>query len=166
MDTLKRLTVEGVGKAIRKAERYRLLAEPCEAESICVDVLEVSPDNHEARLLLILSLTDQFRTDLTRAAEAARLATELQERYERFYYSGIVAERLGKAQLMRGGPCSDDYANRALREAMAWYEKAEAIRPPGDDDAIVRWNTCARTIARRGFTVPADTSMPGLLMTE
>jgi hypothetical protein len=166
MDKLKRLTVEGIGKAMRKAERYRMLGEPCEAESICVDVLEVAAENHDARVLLILSLTDQFRTDLSRASQAARLAAELETEYERFYYSGIVAERLGKAQLVRGGPCSDDYANRALREAMAWYEKAEAIRTPGDDDAIVRWNTCARTILRRGFEVPADTSVPASLMTE
>jgi hypothetical protein len=68
--------------------------------------------------------------------------------------------------VVRGGPCSDDYANRALREAMAWYEKAEAIRTRGDDDAIVCWNTCARTILRRGFEVPADTSVPATLMTE
>jgi hypothetical protein len=128
--------------------------------------LEVDPDNHEARVLLILSLTDQFRADLSRVAEAARLASELEEEYERFYYSGIVAERVGKVQLTRGGPCSDDYANRALREAMVWYEKAEAIRPPGDDDAILRWNTCVRTLVRRGFTTPPDISAPALLMTE
>jgi hypothetical protein len=29
---------------------------------------------------------------------------------------------------------------------MNWYEKAETIRPPGNDDAILRWNTCARII--------------------
>ena len=92
--------------------------------------------------------------DLSRAAEAARLAAELETEYERFYYSGIVAERMGKSQLARGGPSSDDYANRALHKAMAWYEKAESIRPTGEDDAILRWNTCARTISRRGFTVP------------
>jgi ATP/maltotriose-dependent transcriptional regulator MalT len=166
MDDLKRMTLEGIGHAMLKAERYRLLGEPCEAESICRDVLEVTPDNHEARVVLILSLTDQLRTDLSRAAEAAGLAAALEQEYERFYYSGVVAERLGKAQLTRGGPCSDDYANRALREAMAWYEKAEAVRPTGNDDAVLRWNTCARTIARRGFTGPADTSSPALLMTE
>ena len=166
MRELKRLTVEGIGKAIRKAEQYRLLGEPCEAESICVDVLEVEPDNHEAGVLLILSLTDQFRTDLSRVAEAAKLAKELDDEYERFYYSGVVAERLGKVQLTRSGPSSDDYANRALREAMAWYEKAEAIRLPTDDDAIVRWNTCARAIARRGFTVPPDMSSTALVMLE
>jgi len=166
MEKLKKLAAETIGRTLKKAEHYRLLGEPCEAESICVDVLEVDPDNHEALVMLILALTDQFRTDVTRVAEVKKLVAQLGEGYERFYYSGIVAERLGKAQLTRGGPCSDDYANRALREAMAWYGKAEAIRPPGDDDAIVRWNTCARTIARRGFTEPEGTSMPALLMTE
>lgn len=166
MQELKKLSVEGIEKAMRKAERYRLLGEPCEAESICEDVLEVDPANQEARVALILSLTDQFRTDLSRVAEAATLSKKLEDEYERFYYSGIVAERLGKVQLTRSGPSSDDYANRALREAMRWYEKAEAVRPPGDDDAILRWNTCARTIARRRFPVPSDMSEPSLLMTE
>jgi len=138
---LKRLTVEGIENAMRKAERCRLLGEPLEAESICVDVIEVDPGNHEARVLLILSLTDQFRTDLSRAAEAATLAEELEDEYERFYYSGIVAERLGKAQLTRSGPSSDDYA-------------------------ILRWNTCARAIARRGFTAPPDMSSSALVMLE
>jgi hypothetical protein len=166
MHELKKLTLEGVENAMRKAERYRLLGEPCEAESICVDILEVDPDNHEAQVVLILALTDQFRTDLSRVAEATVLASELEDEYERFYYSGIVAERLGKAQLTRGGPSSDDYANRALREAMAWYEKAEAARPPADDDAIVRWNTCARTITRKGFTAPRDVSSRVPVMLE
>jgi hypothetical protein len=123
---------------------------------MCVDVLEVDPHNHEARVMLILSLTDQFRFDLSRVAEARTLAAGLEEEYERFYYSGIVSERLGKAQLARGGPSSDDYANRALRDAMVWYEKAEAIRPPANDDTILRWNTCARALERRGLTRPPD----------
>jgi hypothetical protein len=32
--------------------------------------------------------------------------------------------------------------------AMDWYEKAEQLRPAGNDDAILRWNTCARTLMR------------------
>jgi hypothetical protein len=166
MCTLKQLTVEGIEKAMQKAERYRLLGEPCEAESICTDVLQVDRDNHQARVTLILALTDQFRRDLSRVAEAGRMAGSLQDEYERLYYSGVVAERHGKAQLEVGGPSSNDYANRALREAMEWYEKAEAIRPPGDDDAILRWNTCSRAISRRGFTVPTDRARPALFMTE
>ncbi len=35
-----------------------------------------------------------------------------------------------------------------FRQAMDWYEKAEALRPPGNDDALLRWNTCARILAR------------------
>jgi hypothetical protein len=30
---------------------------------------------------------------------------------------------------------------------MSWYEKAEAQRPAGNDEAILRWNTCARLLA-------------------
>lgn len=29
---------------------------------------------------------------------------------------------------------------------MTFYEQAEKIHPPGNDDAILRWNTCARLI--------------------
>jgi hypothetical protein len=166
MYTLKQLTVEGIERAMQKAERYRLLGEPCEAESICMDVLQVDPDHHHARVTLVLALTDQFRRDLSRVAEAAKMAGNLKDEYERLYYSGVVAERHGKAQLEVGGPSSNDYANRALREAMEWYGRAEAIRPPGDDNAILRWNTCARAISRRGFQEPRDMARPALFMTE
>lgn len=33
-----------------------------------------------------------------------------------------------------------------LTDAMEHFEKAEAIRPAGNDNAILRWNTCARLI--------------------
>jgi hypothetical protein len=141
------------------------LGEPCEAESICDDILAVDPANHEAQVLLILSLTDQFGADLSRMAEAKALAGKLKDQYERFYYSGIVRERLGKAQLARGGPGSDNFANGAVREAMAWYEQAEAVRPPGNDDAILRWNTCVRTLERRGLaSQPVDVPRVPLML--
>lgn len=165
MYKLKNLSVESVGPALRKAERYRLLGEPCEAESICDDILAVDPAKHEAQVLLILSLTDQFGADLSRVAEVKALAGELKDQYERFYYSGIVRERLGKAQLARGGPGSGNFANGAVREAMAWYEQAEVIRPPGNDDAILRWNTCVRTLERRGLTSqPVDVGRVPLML--
>jgi hypothetical protein len=166
MQELKKLAAQSIGRALQKAERYRLLGEPWEAESICVDILEVDPDNHEALVTLILSLADQFRTNLSRVAEAKRLIAQLEEGYERLYYSGIVTERWGKAELERGEPGSDSYANRALREAMAWYEKAEAVRPPANDDAMLRWNACARMIASRGLTEPSEEFERVLLMLE
>jgi hypothetical protein len=45
-------------------------------------------------------------------------------------------------------------AYEALRDAMNWYERAEAIRPPGNDDAILRWNTCARLINANSQLAP------------
>jgi hypothetical protein len=33
---------------------------------------------------------------------------------------------------------------------MRHYEEAEAIRPPGNDDALLRWNTCARMMNSKG----------------
>jgi hypothetical protein len=156
MQGLKELAIKSVHHALRKAEQYRLLGEPCEAESICLDVLAVDPDNHEARIMLILSLTDQFRIDSIRISELRRLVAQLEDRYERFYYSGIVSERLGKAQHERAGPGSDSYAHGALREAMSWYEKAEALRPPANDEAVLRWNACARIIERWGLRAKPD----------
>jgi hypothetical protein len=29
---------------------------------------------------------------------------------------------------------------------MSWYEQAATLRPPGNGDALPRWNTCARLI--------------------
>jgi hypothetical protein len=29
---------------------------------------------------------------------------------------------------------------------MELYEQAEELRPAGNDDAILRWNSCARTL--------------------
>jgi hypothetical protein len=166
MYRVKGLAAASVSRALWTAERYRFLGEPCEAESICRDVLEVAPGNHEARILLILSLTDQFRVDLSRMAEAQTLAAQLEDRYERFYYSGLVAERVAKTQLARGGPGSDGYATNTLQQALQWYEKAGAVRPPANDDAVLRWNTCVRILARRGFPPPPADSRPVPLMLE
>ncbi len=43
MFELKSLTLESVDGALAKVERYRLLNEPLEAESICLDILELDP---------------------------------------------------------------------------------------------------------------------------
>ena len=59
MFELKTLTEKGIPAALEKAERYRLLNEPAEAESICLDVLKVAPDNQEAITTLLLAVTDR-----------------------------------------------------------------------------------------------------------
>src|SRR5579864_3525344 len=60
---LKTLSLEAVPRALAKAERYRLLNEPGEAESICRDALDADPDNQDALVMLLLALTDQFDDD-------------------------------------------------------------------------------------------------------
>ena len=56
---LKEISKSSIPEALEKVERYRLLNEPRQAESICLDVLRVEPENHEALIALLLSLTDQ-----------------------------------------------------------------------------------------------------------
>jgi hypothetical protein len=53
---------------------------------------------------------------------------------------------LGNARIDRGGAGAGASAYHALREAMQHYERAMNFAIPGNDDAILRWNTCARVI--------------------
>jgi hypothetical protein len=157
---LKPLSRQAVPAALEKAERYRLLNEAAEAESICRDVLAVDPENQHALVVLLLAFTDQFGPGMPAVvAQAFDTAGRLRNDYERTYYTGIVHERQGKAALHQHTPGAAQFAFGALREAMTWYEKAEAIRPAGNDDALLRWNTCARLIRDRRLEPAADDSI-------
>ncbi len=142
---LKPLSQDATPRALEKAERYRLLNEPFEAESICLDALAREPENQDALKMLLLAMADQFGKGDSPATitEARKVVTRFRDEYDRLYYTGIICERRAKARLQDAGRAFD-----LLREAMSWYEKAEAIRPPGNDDAVLRWNTCARLIMR------------------
>jgi hypothetical protein len=147
MFELKRLHGDAVQEALEKAERYRLLNEPNEAESICLDVLEVDPENQKALVTLLLALTDEFHSG--GAVEQARaVIPRLRDEYDRHYYSGIICERRAKVLMKSDTAASRFFAYDWFREAMQWFEKAEALRPPANDDAILRWNTCARILMR------------------
>src|SRR6476660_100525 len=140
MFELKRLSKEAIPAALEKAERYRLLNEPGEAESICLDVLKADPENQQALIILLLAVSDRFGKGYgVGDTQAKELLGRLKGVYERAYYTGILAERRAKAKLAQGTPGSKFYAYDGFRAAMAWYEKAEAIRPQGNDDALLRW---------------------------
>jgi len=156
MFQLKPLSREGVDAALRKAERYRLLNEAWEAESICRDVLEVDPGSQQALVTLVLALTDQFLGEPPADPREAHAAVErLAGAYEREYYAGIVHERWAKRLLTRGAPGSGSVVFEGLRVAMECYTRAEGLRRPGDDDAVLRWNTCARLLMRHDHVRPA-----------
>ena len=148
MFELKPLHRAAVPNALKKAELYRLLNEPAQAESICHDILQVDPANQRALITLLLALTDQFDRGLP-VNSPLELLPRLHGEYEQAYYAGIVYERKAQAQLNGGIPGGGFVAYELLREAMFWYERAEAIRPPDNDDATLRWNACARTINAR-----------------
>jgi hypothetical protein len=146
--TLKRISASGVPAALQKAERYRLLNDSSAAESICRDIVEVDPDNQQALIVLLLSITDQFPDELGDALRRARdVLPLLRDEYKRAYYAGIICERRAKVQRRQSVPGSGSMAYESFREAMEWYENAEAMRPAGNDEAILRWNTCARVLA-------------------
>ncbi|MBC7789531.1 MAG: hypothetical protein H7Z74_06275 [Anaerolineae bacterium] len=150
----KPISKAGIARAIEKAERYRFLNQPWAAESICLDVLEVDPENQAALVDLLLALTDQFREGISGGVARAReVLPRIRDDYRRAYYAGIICERRGVAQLTSGTPGAGFAAYDWLREAMEWYERAEAIRPAGNDDAILRWNTCARALERNSHLV-------------
>jgi hypothetical protein len=146
MFELKPLSPDAVPRALAKAERYRLLNEPSEARSICLDVLAADPDNQEAVTTMILALTDQFVSDRSAVHEAQGMVPRLQDEYERAYYTGIIHERRAKAHLAHGTPGAGGRAYWWLREAMRCFDEADAIRPANNDDARLRWNACARLI--------------------
>jgi hypothetical protein len=164
MSKLKPIHKDAIARAFEKAERYRLLNEPFEAESICLDILAVEPGHPQALGCLLLSLTDQFSQNAGQAMERARaLLSRFPGDYERTYYGGIISERFARRKLRDGHPGAQAVAYGHLQEAMACYEKAEKLAPTGNDDAVLRFNACVRMIERHGLTPPpADEREPQL----
>jgi hypothetical protein len=157
MFELKQLSVDAIPAALEKALRYRLLNEPGTAESICHDVLRIEPENRQALVTLLLALTDRFgKGYAVGITQAQEVLSHLHDSYERVYYAGIICERRAKAQLQQGHPGSGHDAYELLREAMAWYENAETLRPARNDDALLHWNTCARLIMGNQLTPRAE----------
>lgn len=154
---LKSISVQSIPEALAKVERYRLLNEPVLAESICLDILIIVPDHRQALISLLLARTDQFHSNLN-AKPAQEVLAQIQGEYEQAYYAGIIWERLGSARLRHGAPGVGVY--HALREAMDHYERAMNFAPPGNDDAILRWNTCARMIMQNPELRPSPDDDP------
>lgn len=146
MFELRRLSKEAIPSAIEKAEHYRLLKEPVEAESICRDILDVEPENQRALITLVLALTDQFGQRQNPGAfdEAISFVNQLTDEYRKTYYTGIIFERRAKANLNQGAPGAGHVAYGWFAKAMNFYEKAMALSPADNEDAILRWNSCVR----------------------
>ena len=142
---IKTIRASCIESALQKADKYRELAQPAEAESICRDVLEVDPDHQLALRILGLALTDRFESfSGALFGEARSVFARLRDPFERAFYAGLVHERQAKAQGAAHLPVA---SIRALfDQALAHYAEAEPLSPPGNDDAILRWNSCVRAL--------------------
>jgi tetratricopeptide (TPR) repeat protein len=142
---LKTISKSGIAEAIAKAELYRYLNEPEEAESICRDILAVDPTHALGLRVLGLSMTDQFIGGSDdRYAEIEMVFQRLPDPYERHYYAGLLCERRVKAQLRAGR--APHTLLPLLERALQCFGEAERLHPPGNDDAILRWNRCVRLL--------------------
>lgn len=146
---LKQILPSGMAAALGKADKYRELNQPAEAESICHDVLAIDPENQLALRVLGLALTDRYEAKSGRFfKQAQQVFARLRDPYERAFYGGIACERQAKAQLAAALPLAS--VRPLFEQALARYAEAEPIRPPGNDDPILRWNSCVRVLAAAG----------------
>jgi tetratricopeptide (TPR) repeat protein len=164
MFELKALSPESIDRSLEKAERYRFLNEPEEAESICLDILAIAPDNQQALVTLLLALTDQFpRGSSDTHRQAHEVLGQLEGEYERAYYAGIVCERRANTRLHGHHTGAEAVAYDLYRQAMAHYERADELSPFGNEDARLRWNTCARQIMRHRLAPAAEDAREPIL---
>lgn len=155
--SVKSIRRDGIPRAFEKAERYRLLNEPFESESICLDILAIEPNHQPALTCLLLSLTDQFSHGAAQSLERARaLVPRLEGEYERAYYAGIICERFAKRKLRDGHPGAKALSFGYLREAMDLFGRAEQLASATNDDAVLRYNACVRMIERHELSAPAE----------
>jgi len=152
MFELRPLSPAAIAGSLAKAERYRLLNEPGQAESICLDILAIDADHQEALMTLILAITDQFRDAGTAAhvGRAEQLLPRLKDPYTQAYFGALINERRARAAEDAGRA---SMAYEWLLAALHGFDRAIASRPAGNDDAVLRWNACVRALER----LPAPT---------
>ena len=166
MFTLKPISHVSVAGALAKAERYRLLNEPSEAESICHDILQIEPGNQAALINLILALTDQIPQDARGFTDALATVSRLDSPYDRAYYAGIAWERRAKARYQTGGPGAHRYVYEWIVTALELFKTAEPLRAPGNDDALLRWNACIRFLNHHRELAPAAEDIAEPIVSE
>jgi hypothetical protein len=165
MHELRKINPASIPRALEKAERYRLLNEPSEAESICLDVLAVDPESQKALVTLVLALSDQLdERPAATFARASEVLAKIEDAYARAYYGALLCERRAKAHQKHRGPGTGGVAYEWFVRALDGYARAIELREPGNDDALLRWNACVRILAGDPSLVPApiDTFTPML----
>jgi len=156
MFELKAIAEGDASQALALAEASRAAGDADVSESICLDLLELEPDNQEALVLLLLARTDQFKRGLPRSVERAReVLPRLSGEYERAYYGGMICERQARYVLGQRGKRSGFVAYDWFRYAMELYEESARLAPEKLESTF-RYNSCVRTIERNRHCQPDD----------
>ena len=153
---LKSLSHDSIDSAIETARHYRLLNDPENAESICLDILAIDENHQDAVEILILSITDQF-TGGSRIKEARQHLSKIVGDYKRTYFAGLICERAAQSILAKNNPGAREAAYEWLRDAMEHFTKADELSHDGDAP-ILRWNSCARIINKHQLQAPHEES--------
>ncbi len=143
-----------IPNVLKKAKQYRLLLEPDLAISICIDIFAIDANNQEALIIYILALTDKLSngckvTDKKILDTIAKLSTK----FYKDYYTGIFLEK--KARAMLKNTMSKSFAYAAFMQAIKAYKQAEKLADKDCSDAILRYNSCLRTIEKQHL-IPRD----------
>jgi tetratricopeptide (TPR) repeat protein len=150
---------DAIKKALDKAKQYRSLLQPEMAESICLDILNIDETNQKALVVYVLALTDQLHIierqsqikDITQAID------KLESEYQRHYYSGILNER--RALALMSQPMSRSFAYEYFIEALKCFQQAESLCPENNDEAILHWNSCIRTLTKEKLEPRQDATL-------
>jgi len=143
---LKQLRARNLRAAVDLAKQYRDLNQPEDAESICRDVLEVSPYDEDAWRTLGLALTDQFASSwMMLFDEACAAFSNLRSEYEKLYFTGVAWERYAKAQLGAG---HSNNAIHAFEQAMELFDRADGLGSADDPRPVLHYNRCVRALTR------------------
>lgn len=142
------IRISAVAEALQKAQQYRSLLEPEIAESICLDALNIDPDNQAVLVVYILALLDQISRseNQSQIKTIERTIEQLTSQYQRYYYTGLLNERRARHLLTQA--MSHSFAYDYFIEALRFYQHAIDRCPEKNDEAILRWNSCIRTIEK------------------
>ncbi|PHS27574.1 MAG: hypothetical protein COA83_00800 [Methylophaga sp.] len=142
------IRISAVDKALEKAKQYRSLLEPEIAESICLDILNVAPENQDVLIVYILALLDQIARaeNQTQIKIIERTIEKLDSQYQRYYYAGLLNER--RARHLLAQSMSHSFAYDCFIEALHCYQQAIDRCPEKNDEATLRWNSCIRSIEK------------------
>jgi len=142
------IQADAIEQALDKARQYRSLLEPEIAESICLDILNVDHEHQGVLVIYILTLLDQIShpDKNIEVKSIERIIDKLTSEYQRYYYSGLLHERMARYMVTQA--MSHSFAYDYFYQALRCYQRARGISPDGNSEATLRWNSCIRTIEK------------------